>query len=63
MTAQTGHDEFEDRARLVGEARKIADEYTGELRHVALEAFRIAGIGAFVMWVVWRIVECVARAT
>jgi hypothetical protein len=47
MTLGVGHDEFEERARLVAEAQRIADEYVGGLRRVAIDAFLIAGACVF----------------
>ena len=55
MTVLTGHDEFEERARLAAEAQKIADEYVGGLRRVAIDAFLIAGACAFLAWLGWEI--------
>ena len=55
MTVLTGHDEFEERARLAAEAQKIADEYVGGLRRVAIDAFLIAGACALLAWLAWGI--------
>jgi len=55
MTAQTGQDEFSARARLAAEAQKIADDYVGRLRRVAIDALLIAGACVFLGWLGWKI--------
>ena len=55
MAAQTGQDEFSERARLAAEAQKIADDYVGRLRQVAVDALLIAGACVFLGWLGWGI--------
>ena len=55
MTAQTGQDEFSERARLAAEAQKIADDYVGRLRRVAIDAFLIAAACVFLAWLGWQL--------
>ena len=50
-----GHDEFEERARLVAEAQTIAQDYSGRLLRAAMDAFLMLGVCLFLIWLGWRI--------
>jgi hypothetical protein len=55
MKTQASLDEFEERTRLLAEAQQIADGYAERLRRVAINAFLIAGLSAFLVWFVWNL--------